>query len=581
MNRSLITRLAAVLLVVAMPAFAFAIGKPSAVGGSMSWDIDVSGHESIVLTVQHDGEIYTKTFKAGKAVVFNLKDMPSDVPVDGPYDYQLSVVPNISPGLKKQLEAARATGDEKASQKVFKAAGIVVPQPQSGTFTVLNGSIVDPNATEGGNNARVGTPTSDGVRSSPSLSGPASRFKPEVLDQVIPDDLIVQGSICTGFDCVNNESFGVDTIKLKENNLRIFFEDTSTSAGFASNDWRIVANDQPSGGANKFAIEDATAARTPMTIEADAPANALYVDSTGNIGLQQSAPGLDLHITTSDTPAMRYEQTNAGGFTAQTWDIGANEANFFVRDVTGGSRLSFRIRPGAPTSSVDIAADGDVGIGTASPRAKLHVMGTGAVTTFPTSVGAADFIVVENNGNANLALVGSATGQSLVRFTHDGSTITDGALTYNYSTNAMTFITNDAERARIDTNGSMGIGTTSPSSRLHVNGGDVRVSGGSFIDDGVTLNAPDYVFDESYKLMSIDELASFIKTEKHLPNVPSATEFKAKGINLSKLGFNLLEKVEELTLYTVAQHEQIGTLKAQNQELLDRLAALEAKVSKQ
>src|SRR5688500_7624516 len=201
MNRSLFTRLAAVLLIIAMPTFVFAIGKPSAAGGSMSWDIDVTGHDSIVLTVQHAGEVYTKTFKAGKAVVFNLKDMPSDVAVDGPYDYQLSVVPTLSTGLKKQLEAARATGDEKASQKVFKAAGIVVPQPQSGTFTVLNGSIVDPNGTEGGNNARTGTPTSDGVRSSsPSLSGPASRFKPEVLDQVIPDDLIVQSSTCTGFD---------------------------------------------------------------------------------------------------------------------------------------------------------------------------------------------------------------------------------------------------------------------------------------------------------------------------------------------------------------------------------------------
>ena len=62
-------------------------------------------------------------------------------------------------------------------------------------------------------------------------------------DQVIPDDLIVQGSICAGFDCVNNESFGFDTLILKENNLRIFFNDTSTGAGFAANKWRLVAND--------------------------------------------------------------------------------------------------------------------------------------------------------------------------------------------------------------------------------------------------------------------------------------------------------------------------------------------------
>ena len=78
-------------------------------------------------------------------------------------------------------------------------------------------------------------------------------------------------------------------------------------------------------------------------------------------------------FSTTDTPAIRLDQSNAGGFTAQTWDIGGNEANFFVRDTTGGSRLPFRIRPGAPTSSIDIAASGNVGIGTASPTAKLFV----------------------------------------------------------------------------------------------------------------------------------------------------------------------------------------------------------------
>ena len=72
-----------------------------------------------------------------------------------------------------------------------------------------------------------------------------------VADQVIPDDLIVQGSTCVGFDCINNESFGFDTIRLKENNTRIKFEDTSL-AGFPTNDWQLTANDSASGGASKF-----------------------------------------------------------------------------------------------------------------------------------------------------------------------------------------------------------------------------------------------------------------------------------------------------------------------------------------
>ena len=177
----------------------------------------------------------------------------------------------------------------------------------------------------------------------------------------------MQGSACVGLDCVDGKSFGFDTIRLKENNTRIKFDDTSTGTGFPNNDWQLTANNSASGGLNKFSIENTTVATVPFTIVGPAPTNSLFVASTGKVGLRTATPGLDLHISTSDTPAMRYEQTSAGGFTAQTWDIGANEANFFVRDVTGGSRLPFRIRPGAPTSSIDINAVGNVGVGTASP----------------------------------------------------------------------------------------------------------------------------------------------------------------------------------------------------------------------
>lgn len=200
-------------------------------------------------------------------------------------------------------------------------------------------------------------------------------------DQVIADDLIVQGSLCVGLDCVNNESFGFDTIRLKENNTRIKFDDTSASTGFPANDWQLTANDSASGGSNKFSIEDVTGSKVPFTVTAGAATNSIFVDSTGRVGFRTNTPVLDLHVATSNTPAMRLEQNSTGGFTAQTWDVAGNEANFFVRDVTGGSRLPFRIRPGAPTSSIDISSSGNVGIGTASPSAQLHVVKPAASST--------------------------------------------------------------------------------------------------------------------------------------------------------------------------------------------------------
>jgi hypothetical protein len=247
------------------------------------------------------------------------------------------------------------------------------------------------------------TKGSNGLQAATLLLGATLMGGNAAADFVIADDLIVQGSTCTGFDCVNGEVFNFDTLILKENNLRIFFNDTSVSPGFPPNDWRLIANDSGSGGANFFAIEDATAARQVFRVDAGAPSNSLYVASTGNVGVGTAAPALDVSIRTGDTPATRLEQDASGGFTPQTWDIGGNEANFFVRDLTGGSRLSFRIRPGAPTSSIDIAASGNVGIGTASPNERLTATGAVVATATrsanPNAQAAATVAMVDIAGN--------------------------------------------------------------------------------------------------------------------------------------------------------------------------------------
>lgn len=205
-----------------------------------------------------------------------------------------------------------------------------------------------------------------------------------LADQVILDDLIVDGSLCVGFDCVNGESFGFDTIRMKENNVRIKADDTSVTASFPGNDWQLTFNDSANGGANKFSVDDTTNGRTPFTIEASAPSHSLYVDDGGRIGLGTSTPSVELHVIDGDTPTLRLQQDGSSGFAPQSFDVAANETNFFVRDVSNGSTLPFRIRPGAPTSSIDIQTDGDVhvsrfvGIGTNNPLGDLHIKGDGS-----------------------------------------------------------------------------------------------------------------------------------------------------------------------------------------------------------
>ena len=198
---------------------------------------------------------------------------------------------------------------------------------------------------------------------------------PSVADVVHADDTIVIGSICVGFDCVNGESFGFDTQRLKENNLRIHFQDTSSSASFPTNDWRIVINDSSNGGAAYFGVEDSDAGRIPFRVEAGARVNSLYVEADGDVGLGTSNPVVNMHIVDGNTPTVRLEQDGSSGFTPQTYDMAANEANFFIRDVTNGSALFFRSEPGAPQNSLYIDSDGNIGMGTAAPSAPLHVRG--------------------------------------------------------------------------------------------------------------------------------------------------------------------------------------------------------------
>jgi hypothetical protein len=73
----------------------------------------------------------------------------------------------------------------------------------------------------------------------------------------------------------------------------------------------------------------------------------------------------------------------------------------------------------------------------------------------------------------------------------------------------------------------------------------------------------DKVFNDDYVLKEICELESFIKTHKHLPDVPSASEVVENGLDLGKMDATLLRKIEELTLYIIAQEKRINELSEQ------------------
>ncbi|MCW3807938.1 hypothetical protein [Plebeiibacterium marinum] len=144
--------------------------------------------------------------------------------------------------------------------------------------------------------------------------------------------------------------------------------------------------------------------------------------------------------------------------------------------------------------------------------------------------------------------------------------------------------------------GKVGIGITEPDSELHVNGNthitenlsvdnliyanEIEVKdmsannlnlNGNLAANNITVKAngqtADFVFSDTYNLKDLSEVEDYIKTHKHLPDIPSATQMEEQGVNLAEMNKLLLQKVEEMMLYLIKKEKEINKLKMQIDDL--------------
>lgn len=129
------------------------------------------------------------------------------------------------------------------------------------------------------------------------------------------------------------------------------------------------------------------------------------------------------------------------------------------------------------------------------------------------------------------------------------------------------------ERMRITPQGNIGIGTDNPVATLDVNG-SIRASTLNVAGEvnaravNITINAgADFVFEPDYALKPLSELETFVKENKHLPEIPSEKQMIEDGLNVNEMQIRLLQKVEELTLYVIDQDKRIKALEEENKQL--------------
>ncbi|MGH7454033.1 MAG: hypothetical protein ACRENG_21960, partial [bacterium] len=300
---------------------------------------------------------------------------------------------------------------------------------------------------------------------------------------------------------------------------------------------------------------------------------------SGKVGIGTSSPAGKLDVsgafyTGGGSIVLRAQDgTNEGG--QLRFDGAGTNRHFYFDNFTGSLRFISQDSSGE-SEKIRILNNGAVGIGTTAPGAyKLNVNGSmfvGNAITSPSSgtlLGNTDTgsgIILDHTG---FGFISSSNWKYGILLDPDGGQGAEYFAVYDnlaksQITDANAFVKfNPNGNSWINT-GNLGIGTSNPPTgfKLAVNG---KIKAKEIVVD--TTGWADFVFAEDYPLTPLAEVEQYIKTNKHLPGIPSEREVAENGVSLGEMQAKLLQKIEELTLYVIE-------LKKENELLHKRVSSL-------
>lgn len=269
-----------------------------------------------------------------------------------------------------------------------------------------------------------------------------------------------------------------------------------------------------------------------------------------------------------------------------TMNQGATNGIYFFRDqqaaTTGSAAYGIQFTDGTNAfdwvmggvSQLHLSSNGNVGIGTTNPTAKLDIRGGVSIGGQGEKLilqRASDLEIVDSN--PRYYDVNGRAATRMAMFMDNGVANLVADLNGEFDRGGYFSMVCKGGIWLNPEGGKVGVGTTTPDQMLTVKGAihatEVIVDASIAANDiRVTPKAwADHVFDDTYRVAPLREVEQEIKAHKHLPGIPSAAEVAERGVSVGDMQARLLAKIEELTLHQIEQEKRIAALEQQNTEL--------------
>ncbi len=280
-------------------------------------------------------------------------------------------------------------------------------------------------------------------------------------------------------------------------------------------------------------------------------------DYSEKININGNVATYGAFISKFSNAGFQFQDRSANGYGGWNWYADAGKANLY--------------RYGSNVNMLTVDATGNVGIGTNNPTTAGLVVnkivgntnaifggnstGVSVQSSYPgigfnTYYNAGSIMI--GNGGAGYIGADPSNGRIIIASTNVNSI----AGQYNGLFEKMS-ITNDGTV-------SLGSGNLGAENNSLGAGYKLKVFG-KIISEEVRVQLksawPDYVFENTYKKLSLEELEKYVNENKHLPNIPSAAEVEKDGQHLGEIQRKMLEKIEELSLYVIELKKEIDLLK--------------------